>query len=54
MNTKNRIAAIRLMQKLEQNTEYAEKLGVSCGTKKQESKSCTRKEDVNGCKKDSE
>ena len=53
MNTKNRIAAIRLMQKLEQNTEYAEKLGVSYGMKKQDQKSCVRKEDVNGCKKDS-
>ena len=51
MNTKNRIATIRLMQKLEQNTEYAEKLGVSCGTKKQDTKSCSGKEGLDGSKK---
>ena len=45
MRTKERIAAIRLMEKLEQRPGFAAKVGISFGTKPLSGKINDRKED---------
>ncbi len=54
MKTKERIATIRLMEKLEQNPEYAAKAGICYGTKPLSGKSNDRKEGYYGRKKNKE
>ena len=53
MKTRERIATIRLMEKLEQHNEYAAKIGVSFNTKKQSRRSGLGKEGEDGSKKNS-
>ncbi len=50
MTVKNRIAAIRLIEKLDRNNEYAEKIGVSYEIKKDKNhkKTTTRSEKNEG------
>ena len=54
MRTKERIATIRLMEKLEQKPEYAAKVGISFGTKSLCRKADNRKEGYYGSKKNKE
>ena len=54
MRTKERIATIRLMEKLEQRPEYAAKVGISFVTKPLSGKSNNRKEGYYGSKKNKE
>ena len=54
MRTKERIAAIRLMEKLEQRPEFAAKVGISFGTRPLSEKNNDRKEGYYGSKKNKE
>ena len=51
MRVKERITAIRLLEKLEQRPEYAAKVGISFGTKPVSEKTNDRKEGYYGSKK---
>lgn len=54
MKARERIAAIRLIEKLEHNTEYAAQIGVSFSTKKQSQGVRLGKEEKDGSKKNSQ
>ena len=54
MRTRGRIAAIRLMDKIVQNPQYAEKVGVSIDIKLLSKKKRDGKEEYDGSKKNKE